>query len=79
MITTWLLVFTNEAIAIWLQIFTEMPLFFYFGVISFIVAYFFFSGPAVCYNPEFNKRIPVTGFGGLDLIITNNQELLSKM
>ncbi|XP_043995916.1 arfaptin-2b isoform X1 [Gambusia affinis] len=21
------------------------------------------KGPAVCYNPEFNKRIPVTGFG----------------
>ncbi|KAM9729196.1 arfaptin-2b isoform 2-T2 [Menidia menidia] len=27
------------------------------------------KGPAVHYNPEFNKRIPVTGFGGLDLTV----------
>jgi len=30
------------------------------------------SGPAVRYNPEFNKRIPVTGLGGLDLTVNDN-------
>lgn len=31
----------------------------------------FFSGPAVRYNAEFTKRIPVTGLGGFsDLIIS---------
>lgn len=48
---------------------------------SFIVIHLSFSGPAVHYNPDFNKRIPVTGFGGQDLlfIILNFQELLSKI
>lgn len=30
----------------------------------------FFSGPAVRYNAEFTKRIPVTGLGSSDLIIS---------
>lgn len=38
------------------------------------------SGPAVRYNAEFNKRIPVTGLGGSsDLIIIDDGELISKM
>ena len=35
------------------------------------------SGPAVHYNAEFNKRIPVTGLGSS--IDTYNAELTSKM
>lgn len=37
-------------------------------------------GPAVRYNKEFNKRIPVTGIGGsLGFIIIDDEEPISKI